>query len=55
MTTFSFDMDVKEFGIPLFNELTVTIGDEDQGNKASTLCHRIKERKTNFFQTTPYF
>ncbi|MBQ6908938.1 MAG: AMP-binding protein, partial [Synergistaceae bacterium] len=53
VTTFSFDMAVKEFGIPLFNGLTVTVADEDQCNDATALGRRMKETKTDLFQATP--
>ncbi|MBQ4419646.1 MAG: amino acid adenylation domain-containing protein, partial [Synergistaceae bacterium] len=53
VTTFSFDMAVKEFGIPLFNGLTVTVADEDQCNDAGALGRRMKETKTDLFQATP--
>ena len=53
ITTLSFDMAVKEFGIPLFNGLTVTVADEEQCNDASALGRKMKETNTDLFQATP--
>lgn len=53
ITTLSFDMAVKEFGIPLFNGLTVTVADEEQCNDAGALGRKMKETNTDLFQATP--
>ena len=53
ITTFSFDFSVKEWAMPLFNGLTVSVASDDETNDAKKLAARIKATHTDMFGSTP--
>ena len=53
ITTFSFDFSVKEWAMPLFNGLTVSVAADDEINDAQKLAARITGTDTDMFGSTP--
>ncbi|MBR5337150.1 MAG: amino acid adenylation domain-containing protein [Lachnospiraceae bacterium] len=53
VTTFSFDFSIKEWGMPLFNGLTLSVAGDDEINDASKLAARMKATGTDVFGSTP--
>lgn len=53
VTTLSFDMSLKEYGVALFNGLTLVLTDETQSNNPIELARLFKETKADIFNATP--
>ena len=53
VTTFSFDFSIKEWGMPLFNGLTLSVASDEEINDANSLAARMKKTNTDMFGSTP--
>ncbi|MBQ0049698.1 MAG: amino acid adenylation domain-containing protein [Bacteroidales bacterium] len=53
VTTLSFDMSLKEYGVALFNGLTLVLTDENQSNNPIELARLFKETGADIFNATP--
>ena len=53
VTTLSFDFSIKEWGMPLFNGLTLSVAADDEINDAAKLAKRMKTTETDIFGSTP--
>jgi len=53
VTTLSFDFSIKEWGVPLFNGLTLSFAADDECNDAAKLAARMKMTNTDIFGSTP--
>ena len=53
VTTMSFDFSIKEWGMPLFNGLTLSLASDDEINDADRLAERMLKTGTDCFGSTP--
>ncbi len=53
VTTISFDFSIKEWGVPLYNGLTLSVAADDEINDAKKLATRMKATGTDIFGATP--
>jgi len=53
VTTMSFDFSFKEWGMPLFNGLTLSLAADDECNDADKLAERMINTNTDIFGSTP--
>ncbi len=53
VTTLSFDMSLKEYGMALFNGLTLVLSDENQSNNPVELANLFKQTSADIFNATP--
>ena len=53
VTTLSFDMSLKEYGVAFFNGLTLVLTDETQSNNPIELARLFKETGADIFNATP--
>ena len=53
VTTISFDFSIKEWAMPLFNGLTLSVAADDEINDADKLAARMKATGTDVFGSTP--
>ncbi len=53
VTTLSFDMSLKEYGVALFNGLTLVLTDETQSNNPIELARLFKTTGADIFNATP--
>ena len=53
VTTMSFDFSFKEWGMPLFNGLTLSLAADDECNDADKLADRMISTDTDIFGSTP--
>ena len=53
VTTLSFDFSIKEWAMPLYNGLTLSVAADDECNDAARLAERMKRTGTDMFSSTP--
>ncbi len=53
VSTFSFDLSLKELALPLFNGLTLTLADDEQANNPAKLAELIRKTDGDAINATP--